>query len=93
MKLSYLWAAIALAACSILISVELFNAQNPSARDKHESRLRVIPVPTGATGPESLVFDPDGEGPYTAVSDGRILKWQGQELGWLEYAATTPQHL
>lgn len=55
--------------------------------------MEVIPIPEGATGPESLAFDPDGEGPYTGVSDGRILKWQGKQLGWLEYAVVTPRHL
>lgn len=28
-------------------------------------------------GPESIAFDCHGEGPYTSVSDGRILKWHG----------------
>ncbi|PIA48138.1 hypothetical protein AQUCO_01400607v1 [Aquilegia coerulea] len=44
-----------------------------------------------ATGPESLAFDPNGNGPYTGVADGRILKWQGEGLGWTEFAYTSPQ--
>lgn len=40
-----------------------------------------------AVGPESLVFDPNGEGPYTGVADGRIVKWNGVE--WVEFAFTS----
>ncbi|KAF2308781.1 hypothetical protein GH714_017862 [Hevea brasiliensis] len=32
----------------------------------------------GVIGPESIAFDCNGKGPYVGVSDGRILKWQGQ---------------
>lgn len=49
---------------------------------------KIIKV-TGALGPESIAFDPNGDGPYTGVADGRILKWQGDELGWTEFAVTT----
>ncbi|AES81258.2 putative strictosidine synthase transcription factor WD40-like family [Medicago truncatula] len=44
---------------------------------------------TGAVGPESLVFDSNGDGPYTGVADGRILKWEGEERGWTEFAVTS----
>jgi hypothetical protein len=37
-------------------------------------------------GPESIAFDPTGHGPYTGVSNGRILKWQGESLGWSDFA-------
>ncbi|KAF9624784.1 hypothetical protein IFM89_013865 [Coptis chinensis] len=40
-------------------------------------------------GPESFAFDCNGEGPYTGISDGRILKWQGQSHGWTEFAVTS----
>ncbi|CAN4104465.1 unnamed protein product [Withania somnifera] len=41
----------------------------------------------GAVGPESIAFDPNGEGPYTGVADGRILKWQ--ESYWADFAVTS----
>ncbi|KAF3431850.1 hypothetical protein FNV43_RR26586 [Rhamnella rubrinervis] len=44
-----------------------------------------------AVGPESLVFDPNGDGPYTGVADGRILKWEGDEHGWTDFAVTSSQ--
>lgn len=39
-------------------------------------------------GPESIVFDPLGRGPYTGVADGRILFWNG--LSWTDFAYTNP---
>ncbi|XVF85687.1 hypothetical protein PTKIN_Ptkin17bG0136300 [Pterospermum kingtungense] len=42
------------------------------------------------TGPESIAFDCQKEGPYVGVSDGRILKWQGPNLGWKEFAIPSP---
>ncbi|XP_043693655.1 protein STRICTOSIDINE SYNTHASE-LIKE 10-like [Telopea speciosissima] len=61
----------------------------PGSHDKLQA-AEVIPV-VGAVGPESLAFDPNGEGPYTGVADGRILKWQGQAKGWTEFSVTSPQ--
>lgn len=40
-------------------------------------------------GPESLTFDAQGRGPYTGVSDGRILRYDGPELGWTTFAYTS----
>jgi hypothetical protein len=40
-------------------------------------------------GPESLTFDAQGRGPYTGVSDGRILRYNGPELGWTTFAYTS----
>ncbi|PHU12536.1 Protein STRICTOSIDINE SYNTHASE-LIKE 10 [Capsicum chinense] len=37
--------------------------------------------------PEGIAFDPKGEGPYTGVADGRILKWQG--TSWADFAVTS----
>ncbi|KAF8730181.1 hypothetical protein HU200_017153 [Digitaria exilis] len=37
-------------------------------------------------GPESVAFDGDGAGPYSGVSDGRVLKWNGPVRGWTTYA-------
>lgn len=39
-------------------------------------------------GPESLVFDPLGRGPYTGVADGRVLFWNGDI--WTDFAYTSP---
>ncbi|KAK8459715.1 hypothetical protein SEVIR_2G198300v4 [Setaria viridis] len=49
---------------------------------------RVLPVRLGrpAFGPESLAFDHRGNGPYTGVSNGRVLRWRGPLRGWTEFA-------
>ncbi len=51
-----------------------------------------IPLPAGVTGPESFAFDSLGGGPYTGVSDGRILKYQGR-AGFTDFAYTAPTRL
>ncbi|XBI33120.1 hypothetical protein VPH35_056483 [Triticum aestivum] len=33
-----------------------------------------------------VIFLVQGQGPYSGVSDGRILKWNGEKLGWTTYA-------
>jgi len=40
-------------------------------------------------GPESLTFDAQGRGPYTGVSDGRVLRYDGPEIGWTTFAYTS----
>nr|XP_043616318.1 protein STRICTOSIDINE SYNTHASE-LIKE 11-like [Erigeron canadensis] len=53
-----------------------------------------LELPQGVSGPESaafrgvLVFS---EGPFTTVTDGRILKWQGPNVGFVDFAYTSPQ--
>ncbi|KAL9265054.1 STRICTOSIDINE SYNTHASE-LIKE 10-like protein [Drosera capensis] len=51
--------------------------------------LEILPL-VGAVGPESIAFDPDGQGPYVGVSDGRILRWDRDQLRWTDFAVTSP---
>lgn len=44
-------------------------------------------------GPESLTFDAQGRGPYTGVSDGRILRYDGPERGWTTFAYTSKKQV
>lgn len=53
-------------------------------------QFNVLELPLGSYGPETLVFDCNGKGPYTGVSDGRILKWHGSKAGWKNFAVTSP---
>ncbi|KAG5597349.1 hypothetical protein H5410_038581 [Solanum commersonii] len=50
------------------------------------SKSEIIQL-NGAIGPESVAFDPNGEGPYIGVADGRILKFQGSY--WTDFAVTS----
>ncbi|PHT43654.1 Protein STRICTOSIDINE SYNTHASE-LIKE 10 [Capsicum baccatum] len=82
------------ATTALIVSVNL-------AFDDSENVLKSPPIPgsrnvlpkseiiqlKGAVGPESIAFDPKGEGPYTGVADGRILKWQG--TSWADFAVTS----
>ncbi|GJP31426.1 hypothetical protein CLOM_g12257 [Closterium sp. NIES-68] len=43
-----------------------------------------------AFGPESLAWDLDGRGPYTGVSDGRILRRSADDSGWETFAHASP---
>ncbi|XP_073387846.1 protein STRICTOSIDINE SYNTHASE-LIKE 3-like isoform X1 [Physcomitrium patens] len=40
-------------------------------------------------GPESLTFDAQGRGPYTGVSNNRILRYDGPERAWTTSAYTS----
>jgi hypothetical protein len=48
-------------------------------------------LPSSLTGPESLAFDSIGGGPYTGVSDGRILKFDQECSCFLEFAHISPE--
>ncbi|KAL4587432.1 hypothetical protein LXL04_000303 [Taraxacum kok-saghyz] len=71
---------------SVLLSLRLTTNNHSSNED-----VEVIPVDGGAIGPESFDFNPvDGTGPYTGVSDGRIIKWIASEQRWTDFAVTSP---
>ncbi|XP_074306755.1 protein STRICTOSIDINE SYNTHASE-LIKE 10-like [Silene latifolia] len=57
--------------------------------NKFSELLEVIPI-DDAFGPESLTFDPKGDGPYAGVSDGRIIKWVPHQRRWVDFAFTSP---
>ncbi|PWZ14669.1 Protein STRICTOSIDINE SYNTHASE-LIKE 10 [Zea mays] len=77
-----------------LLLLLLLLVQLPSMASCHEEMKsiyvgqRVLPVRLGrpAFGPESLAFDHRGDGPFTGVSNGRILRWRGAQRGWTEFA-------
>lgn len=91
MKLKLILTATTLAILSVLLALNptKFLAP-PSISGSYDQLHTSVIVPTaGAVGPESIAFDPNGEGPYTGVADGRILKWNGDGLGWSDFAVTT----
>ncbi|KAH7654939.1 Strictosidine synthase protein [Dioscorea alata] len=71
----------AMAAC-------IFNFILSFTDPSHDPKLQVLPLST-ATGPESLAFDPAGEGPYTGVSDGRIFKYSPEHQQWTQFAVSS----
>ncbi|PSS01746.1 Protein STRICTOSIDINE SYNTHASE-LIKE 2 like [Actinidia chinensis var. chinensis] len=70
----------------INILSHLFNTKKYLSNENHVT----IPI-EGAVGPESFAFDPHHGGPYTGVSDGRIIKWLENERRWIDFAVTS-QH-
>ncbi|KAJ1404179.1 Strictosidine synthase, conserved region [Sesbania bispinosa] len=86
--------AVATVLALFAITFAFFNKQRlfappPISGSKDQLHSATILHVSGAVGPESLVFDSHGEGPYTGVADGRILKWEGEERGWTEFAVTS----
>ncbi|CAF2282146.1 unnamed protein product [Brassica rapa] len=84
------WAAVP----TVFAILAVVSYQTLFAPDNLEGTKNVLPmaktIPIPVDGPESIEFDPQGEGPYAAVVDGRILKWRGDALGWVEFAHTSP---
>jgi sugar lactone lactonase YvrE len=56
------------------------------AHGKKNSTFTRLQLPS--TGFEALAFDLDNGGPYTGLNDGRIVKYQGPELGFVDFATT-----
>lgn len=50
-----------------------------------------LDLPSTVTGPESLAFDSLGQGPYTGISDGRIVEFQRTTGVFVDFASTTPR--
>ncbi|KAB5551710.1 hypothetical protein DKX38_009021 [Salix brachista] len=73
------------------LAIFIFSSETSSSEPLSNAKARKLEeVPIeGAFGPESLAFDSLGEGPYTSLSDGRIIKWQGSKKGWTDFAATS----
>ncbi|KAL9228626.1 hypothetical protein vseg_004181 [Gypsophila vaccaria] len=61
----------------------------PNNRDPHnllqKSEIRFMGQ---VQGPESVVFDSLGRGPYTGIADGRVVFWNG--VNWTDFAYTSP---
>lgn len=81
MNLKHLFTVATVVLISALIVASL---SRPSHKLSGSEVIRI----KGAFGPESFAFDPAGEGPYTGVSDGRIIKWQENERRWIDFAVT-----
>nr|VDD09650.1 unnamed protein product [Brassica oleracea] len=85
------WAVVpaVLAVFSVIFYQILIAPDNLNGTKNVLSMAKTIPLPVD--GPESIEWDPQGGGPYAAVVDGRILKWRGDGLGWVEFAYTSPR--
>ncbi|KAG4390043.1 hypothetical protein GLYMA_06G208000v4 [Glycine max] len=69
----------------LVILISLFYSASKVTSTRILDRLF---LPSLLTGPQSLAFDSIGGGPYTGVSDGRILKYEETYSGFVEFAYT-----
>ncbi|XVF54525.1 hypothetical protein PTKIN_Ptkin05aG0187600 [Pterospermum kingtungense] len=56
----------------------------------HSVSFKRIRLPPNATGPESLAFESPTGRFYTSIADGRILKYQGQTAGFVDFGYAAP---
>ena len=55
------------------------------------SKYTQLNLPPGSIGRESVALDRFNQGPYVGVSDGRILKYQGPTVGFVDFALVAPK--
>ncbi|ESW34119.1 hypothetical protein PHAVU_001G126000 [Phaseolus vulgaris] len=85
----------AVAMAVIVVTVWVVNVRNSVRKSEKDVegmkdwQYEVLPI-DGGIGPESFAFNHHGEGPYTGISDGRIIKWQRSENRWLNFSFTSP---
>ncbi|PHT37238.1 Protein STRICTOSIDINE SYNTHASE-LIKE 10 [Capsicum baccatum] len=85
------FSATALAIITVFFTLKSKNVYSPpiiTGSKNLLSKCELINL-KGAVGPESIAFDINGDGPYTGVADGRIIKWNGHEQGWVDFAVTS----
>ncbi|KAL3512326.1 hypothetical protein ACH5RR_025043 [Cinchona calisaya] len=71
------------------IFVTLFFIPSLFALDPY-TKFTQLNLPPGIIGPESVALDRLNQGPYTGVSDGRILVYKGPNIGFEDFAYTAP---
>ena len=75
------------ATIAVVLLVMIFTSGAMAATSLDATRIQQLPLADGLLqGPESVAFDAQGHGPYSGVSDGRILRWDGDKIGWTTYA-------
>lgn len=82
-------AAVVMAVVVALVGRSVIGPESIIGSKNILTTAKMIPLPVD--GPESLEWDPRGEGPYVGVTDGHILKWRGEGLGWIEFAYSSQQ--
>ncbi|XP_031276883.1 strictosidine synthase-like [Pistacia vera] len=75
---------------SVMLCILVSILSLPSTVLSIPSFTKII-LPPGTLGPESLAFEPFGGAFYTGVADGRILRYGGPQIGFLDYAFTSPK--
>ncbi|XP_039835583.1 protein STRICTOSIDINE SYNTHASE-LIKE 10-like isoform X2 [Panicum virgatum] len=90
MRAEVLLLAVVVTAAALLSSLD--SRSDVRLLEIGDGDLELVPL-DGAAGPESVVFDRGGEGPYAGVSDGRVLRWRPEERRWEEHSCSAPELL
>ncbi|CAO2164480.1 unnamed protein product [Urochloa humidicola] len=70
---------------AILLAVLLLLPSAAVAKAIDATNTQHMELPDGVIGPESVAFNKRGA-PYVSVSDGRVLKYGGEGIGWITFA-------
>ncbi|CAO2186287.1 unnamed protein product [Urochloa humidicola] len=71
---------------AILLAVLLLVPSAAVAKAIDATNTQHIELPDGVIGPESVAFNKRGAGPYVSVSDGRVLRYGGDGIGWMTFS-------
>ncbi|CAO2199669.1 unnamed protein product [Urochloa humidicola] len=71
---------------AILLAVLLLVPSAAVAKAIDATNAQHIELPDGVIGPESVAFNKRGAGPYVSVSDGRVLRYGGDGIGWMTFS-------
>ncbi|GJX50990.1 strictosidine synthase-like 12-like protein [Tanacetum coccineum] len=75
---------------SVTTSAGLYEyLRNRSVLSSEYNTFNQLSLPSSVNGLESAAFDRGGDGPYVIVADGRILKWKGPSIGFVDFAYTS----
>ncbi|KGN59456.1 protein STRICTOSIDINE SYNTHASE-LIKE 2 [Cucumis sativus] len=88
MNFNFCLNATALSALFALLAINITRFSLPPETTFDHWKTEYVPI-HGAVGPESFAFDSSGGGPYTGISDGRIIKWLPQQQTWIDFAVTS----
>lgn len=73
---------------SFVFVISLLLLSLSSAVFSDDASFQKLPVPGKRSGPESFAFDSTGNGFYTGVSGGKILKYV-PDKGYVDFAQIT----
>ncbi|CAO2164486.1 unnamed protein product [Urochloa humidicola] len=71
---------------AILLAVQLLVPSAAVAKAIDATNTQHMELPDGVIGPKSIAFDKHGAGPYVSVSEGRVLKYGSEGIGWVTFA-------
>ena len=75
---------------TIMTSIIFFLFLVPSVFSQPIINFQKIDLPSTSVGPFSVAFDRFGRGPFTGISDGRIVRYDTLQKRFIDFAFTGP---